>query len=192
MAKLPSVRLPSLPHVRRTDKSVCCLFPDTKNTQWEDPRLQSPAITGPVSSFCYMELWFSRPAAYLPPAPASRYDTVESLCRCLFTCQHLFVVVVVVVCMKIPLRMWLALSCSLCSGVTLCNFTFSRFSFLGSFVPAGCSLLQGVQAEIRLLQEEVKEAGEKRLIFSGCRCSFCSGSIDGRGRDVTASILFLA
>uniref|UniRef100_A0A8P4K559 HECT-type E3 ubiquitin transferase n=1 Tax=Dicentrarchus labrax TaxID=13489 RepID=A0A8P4K559_DICLA len=29
--------------------SLCCLFhPDTKNTQWEDPRLQSPAITGPA------------------------------------------------------------------------------------------------------------------------------------------------
>lgn len=50
---LTSVNSLSSPHVRRIDEcALLYLCPDTKNTQWEDPRLQSPAITGPVSSFC--------------------------------------------------------------------------------------------------------------------------------------------
>lgn len=36
------------------------------------------------------------------------------------------------------------------------------------FVLAGRSVLQGVQAEIRLLQEEVKETGKKRLVCLEC------------------------
>uniref|UniRef100_A0AAQ5Y332 HECT-type E3 ubiquitin transferase n=1 Tax=Amphiprion ocellaris TaxID=80972 RepID=A0AAQ5Y332_AMPOC len=32
----------------RNDVPLCLCHPDTKNTQWEDPRLQSPAITGPA------------------------------------------------------------------------------------------------------------------------------------------------
>lgn len=96
---LTSVHLLSMPYVRGTDECVCCcvLRLDTKNTQWEDPRLQSPAITGPVSSFSSTKLWFSRPAAYLP---ASLYDTVQSLCRCHLTCRHFCVV-----CMAAPLGM---------------------------------------------------------------------------------------
>ena len=35
--------------MQQNDNSV--FHPDTKTTQWEDPRLQSPAITGPVSRF---------------------------------------------------------------------------------------------------------------------------------------------
>lgn len=74
-----------LPFVWRTDECVLSyLCPDTKNTQWEDPRLQSPAITGPVSSLCYF--------TYLPPAPASLYDTVEPLCCCHLTCRNSCVV----------------------------------------------------------------------------------------------------
>lgn len=64
--------------------------------------------------------------------------------------------------MDAPLRMWLTLSRSCCSEAPHRYFAFSRF-FLDSFVPAGRSLLQGVQAEIRLLQEEVKETGKKRF-----------------------------
>lgn len=34
-------------------KHLCLFHSDTKTTQWEDPRLQSPAITGPVSRFLF-------------------------------------------------------------------------------------------------------------------------------------------
>lgn len=30
------------------------MFSDSKITQWEDPRLQNPAITGPVSSLLFL------------------------------------------------------------------------------------------------------------------------------------------
>lgn len=62
----------------------------------------------------------------------------------------------------------LSISHSCCYEATL-KCTFSR-SFFDSFVSLGRSLLQGVQAEIWLLQEEVKETGKKRLMcFRGVK-----------------------
>ena len=73
-----------------------CFHPDTKNTQWEDPRLQSPAITGPVSSFLLL-LHLSRESlphqcSYMETSSSSN-TVVQSVthyhqCQCVFAQQR--------------------------------------------------------------------------------------------------------
>lgn len=148
--------------------SVCAVLfvcPDTKNTQWEDPRLQSPAITGPVSSFSDATLVLTPPGAvYLPPSPgvsvrhgqtalSPPLNMPTPLCRYM--------------CGRTTVHIRLTLSRSRSSEARLCSFALRRSS-LDPFVLAGRSVLQGVQAEIRLLQEEVKETGKDRLVCLGC------------------------
>lgn len=141
--------------VKRTDECVCVVVVVFVS------RHKEHTVGGPSPAesshhrTCEYFLLHEALAAYLPPAPASLYDRVTlslpldmpTLLRCMY-----------------ERTTWDAstLSHSRCYEAKLRNCTFS-WSFLGSFVSLGRSLLQGVQAEIRLLQEEVKETGKKRL-----------------------------
>lgn len=66
---------------------------------------------------------------------------------------------------------------------------------VASFACAGGSLLKGVQAEVRLLQEEVEETGKKRLFKIHLPLSgfVCVGTLsvykDESGSNLPASIL---
>lgn len=178
-------------------KCLCFVFhPDTKNTQWEDPRLQSPAITGPVSSFlcsCSVathrqQVLLSTLYRTLSSASVTLYNKDKSFCHCgcRLTCRHLHVILCTTsdtVLLHCQLHY---LSYTLCSiggskqiiyinnsGIFLRILSFSWFLHSWHLMlSAGGSLLERVQAEIRLLQEEIKETGKKwffkimtRLLF---------------------------
>lgn len=157
-------------------RGFCCLFnPDTKNTQWEDPRLQSPAITGPVSSFLRQKpqdlpftSWFYLWHAFISLGVfvQQRQITLSlplniptPLCYSVYHFRCCFPSWVTLL-----LRLHFA---AFDKKLLLFQCVHQRFliiSWLLLFVCAGCSLLQRVQAEIRLLQEEIEETSKKWFI----------------------------
>lgn len=58
--------MPACPAEQSSDGGVLLSLADNKITQWEDPRLQNPAITGPVSTAgagprpTSQQLWLSK------------------------------------------------------------------------------------------------------------------------------------
>lgn len=115
----------------------------------------------------------------LPPAPVSLYDKDKSLCHRLLTCRHLCVIV----CMyhfryslpsspPAPLERHSVGFHSVSNKSFLDSFLFI-YLFIYFFVFPGCSLLQRVQAEVRLLQEEIKETSKKAFIQKNPKTNSC-------------------
>lgn len=164
-----------------------CFCTDTRNTQWEDPRLQSPAITGPVSIWLTkrQNLWKHRVEAFYVDAArcsmllqTSVHVELLSFTLCfLFLCttktnhhvsttQHTNTHVLFCAPLQILFHVdgHAVTNAHCCANPHITSPTSVwKVNDLCVWVYAGCTLLQRVQAEIWLLQEEIEETSKAKI-----------------------------